>query len=114
MQLQLDFQVVMTYCRAQDIGLQILIHNPTNGFHSPMKSLESQSNRSAFHQSRLQWDFRKQGNPTAIERNAGGMQPQWDRCNPGSIGSTQVQSRGKGAVRVRSAIKPNLTAVRQV
>ena len=96
MQLRLDFQVVMTCCFAQDIGIKILIRNPTNGFHSPMKSVESQSNRSAFHQSRLRWDCRKQ----AIPWQSDGMREGFDHsgidailarsdqpsCNPEEMG----------------------------
>ena len=58
--------------------------------------------------------LQKTGNPLAIGRNAGRIRSQWDRCNPGAIRPTLLQSRGNGAVRVRSAIKPNLTAGGQV
>ena len=52
---------------------------------SPMKMTETQPDRSAIYQSRLRWDFQKQGNPPAIELIAGRMRSQWNLCDPGTI-----------------------------
>ena len=52
---------------------------------SPMKITKTQPNQSAIHQSRLRWDFQKQGNPPAIELIAGRMRSQWNLCDPGTI-----------------------------
>ena len=113
MQLQWDFQVVMTCCLAG------YWHTNTDSQSYEWMSLSYEKCRKSIQSVRvppitIAMGLQKTGNPLAIERNAGRIRSKWDRCNPGSIRPTLVQSRGNGAVRVRSEIKPNLTAVRQV
>ena len=113
MQLQWDFQVVMTCCLAG------YWHTNTDSQSYEWMSLSYEKCRKSIQSVRvppitIAMGLQKTGNPLAIERNAGRIRSKWDRCNPGSIRPTLVQSRGNRAVRVRSEIKPNLTAVRQV
>ena len=79
-----------------------------------MKITKTQPNRSAIDQSRLRWDFLKQGNPPAIKLIAERVRSQWDWCNPGTIGQSTEQSKENWEILVQSEIKPNLTAVGQV
>ena len=72
-----------------------------------MKITNTQPNQSAIDQSRLRWDFQKQGNPPAIELIAGGMRLQWDRCNPGMIDRSSRNPEKTG--RFRCNPKSNLT-----
>ena len=74
---------------------------------SPMKITKTQPNQSAIHQSRLRWDFQKQGNPPAIELIAGRMRSQWNLCNPGTIDRSTRNPEKTG--RFRCYPQSNLT-----
>ena len=76
-------ECVINVCRNYqqlNTAVPVLEHSRLNvlGRYSPMKITNTQPNQSAIDQSRLQWDFQKQGNPLAIGLIAGGRRLQWD------------------------------------